>query len=102
MIGLLAPRFSDRFIRHRLDLHFRLQGLVDGTPIGDFDQALALFVRQISFEREGARDTVYPAASFGAARAIIQVYPVMAEPYLDVFEIRLLAVCIHAQRHGGA
>jgi len=32
MMGLLALRFSDRLNRHRLDLHFLLQRLVDWTP----------------------------------------------------------------------
>jgi hypothetical protein len=44
MIELLALYFSDRFIRHRLDLYFLLQRLVDRTSIRDRDQTLALFV----------------------------------------------------------
>jgi hypothetical protein len=62
----------NRVVRSRLDLHLLLQCLMDRTSIGDFDQALALLVGQIPFEREGSGYPVDPVTSFFAAQAIVQ------------------------------
>src|SRR5690349_13113890 len=94
--GALSP------FLHRADVDLRRQRAVYRTPIGDFQEPLAIIRRKIALQRDHALDAVEHALFGFAFGAVGGVDAAVTKAHADALERQSFMVGIEPQRHRGA
>jgi hypothetical protein len=84
-------------MRVESDGHACAQGAVHPTPVGDFQKPPALGRVQVAYQLDGPVNGIDPLEDDFAARGLLRIRPVVAEPDAGINQGYLLPLRIHAE-----